>query len=529
MKRMSTMWIIRSLFVLSFFILLPPCLHAQEQEDQKAVQETDSQESTEVPSVVSSPAEEDPEDLTYEKSVVMLEVVQQDWDYKTPWKQSAMARGVGTGFIIDGKRILTNAHNVSNIKYLEVKKQNLAKRFPAKAVFVGHDCDLAIIDVDDASFYEDMIPLELGGIPRVNSTVTTCGFPVGGRQVSITKGVVSRIEVGNYSHTQADMHLLVQTDAAINPGNSGGPVLQNGKVVGVAFQGLQAADNIGYMIPTTVIRHFLKDIEDGKYDGFPSPAVAVFEGLHNPAYKYYLKLPAFVEGVVVLLVQKNSTAEKILKPGDVITQIDGFNIDNDGMIKIYGLSLNWAEALEAKQIGESVEITYYRDGKPNQATMQAALNVPILPWSLQFDKKPQYVVYAGLTFTPLSRNYLQTFGRNWLAEIPFTLRYLFHNSMELNEDPNRQEYVVLSEILPDEVNTYCNPFLSQVVDKINGQRIYSLKDVREQLSKTPENGCHQIQFLNNDMPLIIDAAKAMERHTAILKQYQVTSDAYIEE
>lgn len=529
MKKKSTIWIICSFFILSFLNLFPPCLNAEEQVEQQAVQDTDLPVSAETPAPAASPAAEDPEDLTYEKSVVMLEVVQQDWDYKTPWKQSAMARGVGTGFIIDGKRILTNAHNISNIKYLEVKKQNVAKRFPAKAVYVGHDCDLAIIDIEDPAFYDDMVPLELGGIPRVNSTVTTCGFPVGGRQVSITKGVVSRIEVGNYSHTQADMHLLVQTDAAINPGNSGGPVLQNGKVVGVAFQGLQTADNIGYMIPTTVIRHFLKDIEDGKYDGFPSPAIAVFEGLHNPAYKYYLKLPAFVEGVVVLLVQKNSTAENILQPGDVITQIDGFNIDNDGMIKIYGLSLNWGEALEAKQIGESVEITYCRDGKPSKTTLKAALNLPILPWSLQFDKKPQYYVYAGLTFTPLSRNYLQTFGRNWITELPFTLRYLFHNSMELNEDPKRHEYVVLSEILPDEVNTYCNRFLSQVVEKINGQMIYSLKDVREQLSKTPEGGCHLIQFLNNDMPLVLDAAQAQERQAAILEQYQVTSDAYIED
>nr|HML74931.1 hypothetical protein [Anaerohalosphaeraceae bacterium] len=113
MKKKSTMWIIRSLFILSFLILLPPCLIAEEQEDQQAVQDTESQESTEAPAAAPAPVEEDPEDLTYEKSVVMLEVVQQDWDYKTPWKQSAMARGVGTGFIIDGKRILTNAHNIS--------------------------------------------------------------------------------------------------------------------------------------------------------------------------------------------------------------------------------------------------------------------------------------------------------------------------------------------------------------------------------------------------------------------------------
>jgi S1-C subfamily serine protease len=466
------------------------------------------------------------EDLTYEKSVVMLEIVQQEWDYKTPWKQSEMGRGVGTGFIIDGKRILTNAHNVGNIRYLEVKKQNVAQRFPARVVFVGHDCDLAIVAVDDPNFYADLIPLEFGDIPKANTKVTTCGFPLGGRQVSMTEGIVSRIEVGSYSHTQADMHLLVQTDAAINPGNSGGPVLQDGKVVGVAFQGLQSADNIGFMIPTTVIEHFLTDVNDGTYNGFPSSGIVVFEGLHNPAYQAYCKIPQFVQGVVVTFVQKNSTAENIVQAGDVLTQIGGYNIDNDGMIKIYGLKLDWSEALEQKQVGQSVEITFSRDGKPQTATLRAALNMPVLPWGLQFDVKPQYYVYAGLTFTPLSRNYLQTFGRNWLTDIPFTLRYLFHNSLQLNTDPNLKEFVVLSEILPDEINTWCNPFMSKVVEQVNGRKIYSIADIKEALKTTPTEGCHLFKFLGDDIQLILDADQAAQKHNAILEKYQVPSDTY---
>jgi S1-C subfamily serine protease len=475
------------------------------------------------------PAIAEPENITYEKSVVMLQVVQQKWDYKTPWKQDQMARGVGTGFIIDRKRILTNAHNVSNLKYLEVKKQNIAKRFPAKVVQVGHDCDLAIVDVEDPSFYDDMIPLEFGDIPAVNSAVTTCGFPVGGMQVSITKGVVSRIEVGSYSHTQADMHLLVQTDAAINPGNSGGPVMQNGKVVGVAFQGLQAAENIGHMIPTTIIRHFLSDVEDGTYDGFPSTAIAVFEGLHNPAYKAYLQLPENAEGIVILFVQQNSTAQDIFKPGDVLTKIGDFNIDNDGMIKIHDLSLDWSDALEQKQVGESIDITFYRDGKSQKAQLKAALNLPALPWTLQFDKQPEYYVYAGLTFTPLSRNYLQTFGRNWVTDMPFMLRYLFYNSLQITTDPNIKEYVVLSEILPDEINAYCTGFLSQAVEQINGVRIHSLKDVVTELQKDPPGGFHQIQFMGDDVPMILDAAQCRAKQKDILAKYEVPIEAFIKE
>jgi S1-C subfamily serine protease len=468
-------------------------------------------------------------DNTYEKSVVMLEVVQQKWDYKTPWKQSQMVRGVGTGFIIDGKRILTNAHNVSNLKYLEVKKQNISNRYVAKVVTVGHDCDLAIVDVEDPNFYNDMIPLEFGELPQTNSSVITCGFPMGGKQVSITKGVVSRIEVGNYSHTQSDEHLLVQTDAAINPGNSGGPVLQNGKVVGVAFQGLQSADNIGYMIPTTIIRHFLKDIEDKTYDGFASSAISIFEGLHNPAYRAFLKTPSDAQGVVILFVQPKSTAQDVFKTGDVLTQIDGFNIDNDGMIKIHDLTLDWSEALEQKQIGESIEVAFYRDGVLQKANLKAAVNPMPLPWGLQFDKQPSYYVYAGITFTPLSRNYLQTFGAKWLTDIPFVLRYLFYNSLQITADPNIAEFVVVSEILPDEVNTYCNGFLSQVVDRVNGVQVHSIKDVITELKKEPSGGCHEIKFIGNDTPMILDAAQVAKKQKSIFEKYEVRAEAYIEE
>ncbi|MHC4297576.1 MAG: S1C family serine protease, partial [Planctomycetota bacterium] len=204
------------------------------------------------------------------EAVILIRSVKQDFDYVTPWKRAPLSRISGSGFVVAGNSILTNAHNVSNSRYVELRKENVASRYVARVVFVGHDCDLAMLTVDDPSFFEGTRALELAGIPKVNSTVSTYGFPVGGNRISVTEGVVSRIEMDTYVHSGADKHLAIQTDAAINPGNSGGPVIQDGKVVGVAFQGLTGAENIGYMIPTTVIRHFLEDVEDGKYDAFGS-------------------------------------------------------------------------------------------------------------------------------------------------------------------------------------------------------------------------------------------------------------------
>ncbi|MCE5186911.1 MAG: trypsin-like peptidase domain-containing protein [Planctomycetaceae bacterium] len=458
----------------------------------------------------------------YDKSVVMIMSVSQDYDYATPWKKAAMSRGVGSGLVIEGNRILTNAHNVSNQCYIELKKQNSAKRYPAQVLFTGHDCDLALLTVPDTSFFEGMEPLQFGGIPLPNSSVQTCGFPMGGRQVSVTKGVVSRVETGVYSHSQASQHLVIQTDAAINPGNSGGPVLQDGKVVGVAFQGLQSGDNIGYLIPTTIIGHFLKDIADGKYDGFGTFGISLYPGLHNPSYKQYLKIPSNQEGVVISDILSNSSAREVFQKGDVLTNIDGYGIENDGRVTIDGLSLELGEIMDRKQIGETVAVTFYRDGQKMQKELKVAANEPILPWRLLFDNQPQYRVFAGLTFVQLNRNYLQAWGREWISDIPFPLRYLFIDYNQLNKSPARQEYVLLSEILPDEVNAYLEGFKRQPVESVNGIEINSLSDLDKAFEKDVE-GFWVVKFLFNESPMIVDAVKARQQQKAIIAKYNVNA------
>ncbi|MBW8015950.1 MAG: serine protease [Planctomycetes bacterium] len=457
---------------------------------------------------------------TYDKSVIMVRCVQQQFDYSTPWKQKAMGSGVGSGFIVGKGLILTNAHNVGNAKYIELRKQDIAKRYLARVAFVGHDCDLAVLKVADMSFYDGMVSLDLGDIPTVNSTVQTYGFPMGGRQISVTEGVVSRIQMDGYAHTRADSHLVVQTDAAINPGNSGGPVIQNGKVVGVAFQGIAAADNIGYMIPTTVIRHFLTDIKDGKYDGFGSLGFSMFPGLHSESYRDYLKVPKGQQGVVVLSTMMHSSVEKLLQKEDVLTKIGDFDMDNDGMIKIYGRRLHMSEVVEQKQLGEKVELTFYRNGVEKKATATVALNRPLMTYWRQFDVLPRYEVFAGLTFVPVSRNFLETWGSGWSTNIPFYLRYLFANSRDLNTSRKRKEYVVLSEILADEVNSYAQGFQNKVVESVNDIKINSLEELGAAFKSNTGPFC-TIKFMSNKVPLILDNKKAVERHDEIMKKYQV--------
>jgi hypothetical protein len=189
-------------------------------------------------------------------------------------------------------------------------------------------------------------------------------------------------------------------------------------------------------------------------------------------------------------------------------------------VEIYGLKLDMSEVVETKQIGQTVELAFYRDGKLTKATATVSLNRPVFEFARQYDIEPQYVCFAGLVFVPATRNYLESWGPEWIKDIPFFLRYLFRNSMQLNEDRARKEYVVLSEIMSDEINAYADRFKSHVIASINGAAIEGLEDMRKAFDKPPE-GFYKIMFMGMDLPLILDAKKAHARQSEILMKYDI--------
>ena len=178
-------------------------------------------------------------------SCIRLEVTHVEPNYSLPWQFRHQTTSTSTGFIISGKRILTNAHCVDNFAVVKVKKRGDAKRYIAHVVAIARDCDLALLTVSDRAFWSPTPrPIVLRGatdLPRLQDVVTVVGFPVGGDNMSITEGVVSRIDMQEYSHGCSEL-LVVQIDAAINPGNSGGPAFSHThECVGVAFQSLKVS------------------------------------------------------------------------------------------------------------------------------------------------------------------------------------------------------------------------------------------------------------------------------------------------
>src|SRR3989475_5965577 len=169
-----------------------------------------------------------------QKSLVRITATSVEPDYKAPWNAGALERGVGAGFVISGNRIMTNAHVVANSRYVTVERDGDPNKYPAKVQFIANDCDLAVITVPAPDFFKNMLPLQFGGIPTLESTVSAYGYPIGGERMSVTTGIVSRVDFQLYTHSSVDQHLTIQISAQINPGHRGGPLYQNAENAGVA-------------------------------------------------------------------------------------------------------------------------------------------------------------------------------------------------------------------------------------------------------------------------------------------------------
>ncbi|MAS93392.1 MAG: serine protease [Verrucomicrobiales bacterium] len=465
-------------------------------------------------------------------AIVRVEVDTKQPNYKVPWNIGGMSSGNGTGFLVGKNQFLTNAHVVSNNRLIYLKKVSDPKPYKARVVNVAHDCDLALLELESELEFEtafkDIRPLFIGGIPKLNTTVIVVGYPIGGDRISVTRGVVSRVDFRGYTHSSVDNHLSIQIDAAINPGNSGGPVLQNNQVVGVAFQGYSGsvAQNTGYMIPVPVIERFLKDVEDGSYDYYVDLATS-FVNILNPAQRRALGLPNDGIGVMVAEADSAGSAGGILKTKDVLLSIDGHPIASDGFIEIEGERVDLNEIIERKFAGDTVDLEVLRDGKREHMNVELKRFIPYLIQANTYDEQPNFVLYAGLQFQPLNRNMM---GAHSISDLQTRYHFTYFSQDELYKE--RPQVIVLTEVLPDSTNTHFRPFVHKVVDEINGKKIRLLQDVQDAFSdKYFEEGkeeYHVIRLLGEGRPLVLKRKEADIAHERINAKYNVGFDHFIE-
>lgn len=450
-----------------------------------------------------------------ESSVVLITNHQQQPNWNAPWMRGYTSSSSGTGFLIENQWILTNAHVVVDSRHLLVNRISSPQPYIAHVVAFAHDSDLAILKVEDPSFYEGLVPLELGKIPDLHSRVRTYGYPSGGTTISRTEGVVSRVEFDTYLHSGVDSHLIIQTDSAINPGNSGGPVLQDGKVVGVAFQSNPNLNDVGYMIPIPLVQRFIKDMEDGTYQGVPEIGIQV-SNLLNPHLRDYLKLPEGIGGVIVDRIVPQTSAEKFLQEGDVVVEIDGVSIDSAGLVDFQGHMVPFHIKAEHKQVGDRLNFRVWRENEFLDLEFELSALPNGAEFRMSYNSKPQYFIFGGMVFVPLNRNFIRS-GQS----SPALIYEHFYRDLE-DAVEGREQTVVLTRTLPALSNEGYSNLRNFIVDQVNGIKIKSLKHLKSVVTELKDDvDFYKIESQWNPTLIVLDKEMVFKEKDVILKRYGI--------
>ena len=442
-------------------------------------------------------------------SVVKLYVTHQPWSPKQPWGKEPAARRTCSGFLVE-QGILTNAHCIMDDTFIQIEVPGLADRVEVERVAVNHQVDLALVRPREPELLPPMRPIRFGTLPEQREKVVTIGYSVGGRQVSYTEGVVSRIDVMPYAHSN-QTNLLVQTDAAINPGNSGGPVFSDrtGECVGMATQ--RFSGSIGYFIPVPVIQQFLTDFEDGNIDGIPYLGIQV-QQLENPTLREYLGMRPGQSGVRVAKVAGTGGAGD-LRRDDVLMKVEGKQIFNDGRIpfRVHN-RIGLGYEISTRQIGDPITFTVLRGGEEMEVTVDLTeRDYHVIPSLPQYDDQPRYYVIGGLLFRTVEPTYLE-------KDVPFNIRrYL---GVMRGEEGVPRELVVISAIYEADLNKgYDNAQENVRVVSVNGRPIDRLLDVPEAIEAA--TGRYHIIELDTGHTIALDRERVAAEEERIRNRYKI--------
>jgi S1-C subfamily serine protease len=411
-----------------------------------------------------------------EKSVVQIITNQRRPDVFNPWSKMPANEISGTGVIIAGNRILTNAHVVMYASQLYVQPYQSADKIPAKVTGIAPGIDLALLEVDDGSFFSDHPPLPLSEIvPKTGQKVNAYGYPMGGTGISVTGGIISRIEFSPYYYNTAG--LRIQVDAALNPGNSGGPAISDNKIIGIVFSGIRQADNIGYIIPVEEVNLFLKDMEDGRYDGKPM-MFDQLQTLENDALREKLKLDKNQTGMMVT-TPYNDDNKSLLKKWDIITKIGEEKIDNDGkIITKDGMRLHFAYLIQHLEKKGHISLTVLRDGKEIKIDMPLLREKNSLVPDLK-DGYPSYFIYGPLVFSPATNDFLRYLQREWLGNLLRSSSPLITRLNDTATEEQEQLIIISSRMFTHRITKGYGDPLAQVIKDINGIKIKNIRHLVE--------------------------------------------------
>jgi hypothetical protein len=455
--------------------------------------------------------------FAWENAIIYIEVTSKDYNYIQPWARSER-KAYKTGVVIDGHQIITTADSLADQTLIRMKKQGGGFFSLGRVVWIDYMANLAVLTTDEKDFWTGLQPARLADPVPITGPVRILRWDddsLGNRQ-----GDIERLAVDNSVLSFVSVPAL-KIDSTIAGAGNGEAIAVGDKLIGLAC--LQDGEAVT-AIPTSFIAPIIKAHQAGTYTGL-GYFDFTWDTTDNPLCLDYLKLPGPPRGVIVKETGMKPGTDSPIKPHDVILQIDGFDIDAQGNYRDPQYKKLLLENLSSrgKWAGMDCQMKIWRDGKEQTVVYKlprAEYSDELVP-NQSFDKDPEYVLVGGFVFVPLTNSYLRSWGPTWRQHAPFRLFYYNLDKVR----PERPQRVVLSQVLPDEVNIGYEGLRNTVLDEINGVKIKQISDIVTAL-QSPVNGFQVFKFASGEpiQQAVLDASEIDHANTTIMARFHIPKD-----
>jgi S1-C subfamily serine protease len=447
------------------------------------------------------------------QQVVSLTITWQTWETAQPWSKTSPSSRKTQATVVStakGPALLTTAQMVDNATLLRATKNGDPNESLAHILYVDREANLALVTVDDASFYDDLSTVRFAKKPSAEGDVVIARWRE--NQFESTQGRIARASVIDSATGVLDQ-ISLRVTSDLSGGGWSEPVFVNNALVGVTTA---AAGSELTVLPSDFVASWLGEVaKTGSVRPWPGSLGLGVQEIRSPYLADWLGLTE-TRGVMVLKVAQGSSACGTLKRGDVILAADGQPLDGDGNLRhpLYGL-LHFEHLLSLRHVGDTLPLSILRDGKPMEISLtMRAYNGG--HWLIPVDQigAPGYLMAGGLVFREFDESYP---SRSAELRIVSQLQ-------RTAQTTNRRRIVVLQSVLADTYNLGYHGFGDLPIRMVNGQEIDSLVDVVEAL-KAPVDGYHVFTLIPNlrIAEIVLDAATFDDATLRIAESYGIPS------
>lgn len=471
---------------------------------------------------------EEPIDLTetMRQSLVYLEVSSVSWEQIQPWRQTDVER-VGTfGCAVGPYEVLALALPLADAVSIQVRRYAQNEYIPAAIKVIDYEYNLCLIELDKTALKTPLTPLSFSDKYSKNKDLQSYWLSSGGH-LTAGRATLDRADVmfSNVSFVKTLQYVLT------NPSRGTG----NGEVYclgqdSVGIASWSSETEVG-LIPAESINRFLAEAHNTPYAGFGAVGFETAD-LLDPAIRKYLRMPDDMQhGTYVSTVYTMGTGSTELVGGDVILAINNQTLNPYGRYQdpLYD-RIGLEHLIGKEKVGNKVQFTLWRSGKEESVEVvirDIKAKDMLVPY-YGYDHRPEYLVLGGFVFQKLTRDYMTMWGDSWQGKTPPHL-FQYYRSHAFKPTAERSNVVLLSYVLPTEMNLGYQKLGRLIVKSFNGKEIGSLDDLFDALSLQPESPFHVVQFELDSPAVIIPKDQLDATDKIIMKNYGIRQLSYRDE